>query len=80
MRPLSFHVKPSFLIVFLLVCLVLYFGCKHEYQQDFDVELLSTLNAASKTGSYTGYILPESNDYANIPNQDLKNPITSSKS
>jgi cytochrome c peroxidase len=37
------------------------------------------LDATSKTGSYTGYILPESDDFANIPNQDIKNPITAAK-
>jgi len=79
MHSFSFSAKPSFLIVSMLAIMVCYLGCAHENQQDLDAELVSQLNVASKTGSYTGYILPESNDYANIPNQDPKNPITSSK-
>jgi cytochrome c peroxidase len=79
MRSLIFPVKSSLFIISLMVGVVLYFGCKHDLQYDVDLELLIKLNASSKTGSYTGYILPESDDFANIPNQDTKNPLTKAK-
>jgi cytochrome c peroxidase len=41
-------------------------------------ELRDILGSTSPTGSYEGYILPESDDFLNIP-QDPSNPITSEK-
>ena len=38
-----------------------------------------TLNQKSVTGSLTGYIMPESTEYAKLPNQDAKNPVTAEK-
>ena len=41
-------------------------------------ELRDIMNVTSPTGSYEGYILPESDDFFNIP-QDPSNPVTSEK-
>lgn len=41
-------------------------------------ELRDIMGATSPTGSYEGYILPESDDFLNIP-QDPSNPITAEK-
>jgi cytochrome c peroxidase len=41
-------------------------------------DLQDIMNATSPTGSYEGYILPESDDFLNIP-QDPNNPITAEK-
>lgn len=60
--------------------LVLLFGsCSHEYVADLDKLLVETLNSTSRTGSYQSYIMPASNDFANLPNQDPKNPVTEAK-
>jgi cytochrome c peroxidase len=63
----------------LLLLSVLLAGCQHEYVYNIDRELRQAVSANSSTGSYTGYILPESDDYASIPNQDPKNPLTEAK-
>jgi len=54
-------------------------SCQHDYVTDLDKELTSSLNINSKTGSYDAYIMPSSSDYASLPNQDVKNPITAEK-
>jgi cytochrome c peroxidase len=41
-------------------------------------ELKTVMSTTSPTGSYEGYILPESDDFLNIP-QDPSNPITAEK-
>ncbi len=41
-------------------------------------ELKDVMSTTSPTGSYEGYILPESDDFLNIP-QDPSNPITAEK-
>ncbi len=75
--------KSSFsktLISISLAGIVLFLAsCEHEYVTNLDKELISSLNLNSKTGSYTGYIMPSSSDYASLPNQDVKNPITAEK-
>jgi cytochrome c peroxidase len=63
----------------LLFILLVYSSCTHETETDLDQSLTSTLNNTSKTGSYTGYIMPESTDYSSLPNQDPKNPVTAEK-
>ena len=50
-----------------------------EQKSELDRELRQTLDDYSPTGSYTGFRLPDSNDYAAIPNQDPKNPVTAAK-
>ena len=41
-------------------------------------ELKEIMGTTSPTGSYEGYLLPESDDFLNIP-QDPSNPITAEK-
>ena len=68
------------LLSFSLLCsCVLYIGCTHDYIEDLDRDLTVSLNSNSKTGSLTGYIMPSSTDYASLPNQDPKNPVTAEK-
>ncbi len=68
------------LLSFSLLCsFVLYIGCTHDYIEDLDRDLTVSLNSNSKTGSLTGYIMPSSTDYASLPNQDPKNPVTAEK-
>ncbi len=75
----QFRQKNSMLIVLMLSAAVLYIGCTHEYVTDLDLDLTNSLNLNSKTGSYQGYIMPSSTDYASLPNQDIKNPVTPEK-
>ncbi len=44
-----------------------------------DVELIYTIKSKSPTGLINWFILPESTDYSNFPNQDSKNPVTKEK-
>lgn len=45
---------------------------------EFDNQLRTFLNTSSETGDYKYYILPQEDDYANIP-QDPKNPLSREK-
>lgn len=68
------------LLSFALLCsFAFYLGCTHDYIEDLDRDLTASLNSNSKTGSYTGYIMPSSTDYSSLPNQDPKNPVTAEK-
>lgn len=64
---------------FLLSALVVFFACQHVIEIDLDKSLKETLNQTSLQGSFESYIMPSSNDYASLPNQDSKNPITTEK-
>jgi cytochrome c peroxidase len=67
-------------ILLLLVSLLIYFlSCTHDPIIDLDTELIRSLNENSKTQDYQSYILPSSDDYASLPNQDIKNPVTAAK-
>ncbi len=78
-RRASFRLKKSIFFALILSAASFYVGCSHEYVTDLDLELTQSLNSNSKTGSLQGYIMPSSTDYASLPNQDPKNPITSEK-
>lgn len=67
------------MLVGVLVSIVLYIGCTYEYEGTLDNLLTEALNSHSKTGKLEGYLLPSSDDYASLPNQDVKNPITQAK-
>ncbi len=58
---------------------ILYLGCTHEYVDDLDKRLIEYVNLNSKTGSYQEYIMPQSDAYTSLPNQDPKNPVTEAK-
>lgn len=64
--------------VFLLMAVTAYFlSCaRKEVDTHLDESLTDALNQRSATGSYAHFILPESGDYAGLPNQDVKNPVT----
>ncbi|NOT36844.1 MAG: hypothetical protein HOP11_05660 [Saprospiraceae bacterium] len=66
----------------LILALSIYLvSCKVESisSDSIDLRLQSIIKDHSKTGSLDYYIMPESDDYANLPNQDPKNPITAEK-
>jgi len=67
-------------IAFLLLVTTGYFlSCVHDPYVNLDNELESLLSQRAQTGSYEFFILPQSNDFAALPNQDVKNPVTQAK-
>lgn len=69
--------KTSYTLFAALATAVYFLACTHERQ--FDYMLEQSLDQHSQTGSYEWYIMPESTDYASLPNQDPKNPVTEAK-
>lgn len=70
--------KAFYILSFCLFFLFLT-GCRHEIELDLDRTLRETLDYTSLDGTYEGYIMPQSNDLASLPNQDIKNPVTTAK-
>lgn len=64
-----------FLILFGITVL----SCEREKVTFFDTTLKQALISASPTGTWESFVMPESDDFANIPNQDPKNRITQAK-
>lgn len=71
--------KRTFLFFLVLASTGYFLSCVHDPEVDLDKKLESLLNERSSTGSYTGYIMPESSDFSNLPNQDAKNPVNAAK-
>ena len=71
--------KKSYALFFIIATTSYLLGCVHDADASLDQQLLDLLNGHSKTGSYTGYAMPESTDFAALPNQDAKNPVTAAK-
>ncbi|MCF8245831.1 MAG: hypothetical protein K9J37_06625 [Saprospiraceae bacterium] len=68
------------LLLSMVVAVALFAACtKDKVSTNYDQELTEALQAASPSGSKDNYIMPESDDYANLPNQDATNPVTSAK-
>ena len=67
-------------ISFIILATILLTSCtNNESTTTLDEELQTLMEHASPTGSVDYYVLPQSDDYANIPNQDPHNPITKEK-
>ena len=71
--------KRTFLFFLVLASTGYFLSCVHDPEIDLGKSLEDILNQRSLTGSYTGYIMPESTDFASLPNQDAKNPINAAK-
>ncbi|MBK8370986.1 MAG: hypothetical protein IPL63_02530 [Saprospiraceae bacterium] len=70
------------IFIFLLCTpLLIFSSCTEEEKKAYDLD--SDLEEIIKSRSYTGeldfYRMPQSYDYANLPNQDPKNPVTAEK-
>ncbi|MFN8337675.1 MAG: cytochrome c peroxidase [Saprospiraceae bacterium] len=69
-----------FLILFFAFAISLMVGCSSDKEEQaplsIDQNLEALLKSHSQTGEVSFYVMPSSNDFANIPNQDPKNPIT----
>jgi len=59
----------------------LFYCCEHEVDTNWlaNVELKKLISALSSDNTLSHFILPESNDLQNLPNQDKKNPLTKVK-
>lgn len=65
--------------VFTAIVATVLFACKHEpLWSPLDIELLEAISTNSKTGSASYFVLPNSDDFANIP-QSPVNPLTHEK-
>ena len=71
--------KKLLLLFPICAAVLLIASCVHDYEIDLDRELRQAVSANSTTGSFASYIMPESDDYASLPNQDPKNPVTREK-
>ena len=68
------------LCVFTAIVAAVFFACKHEpLWSPLDFELTQTISSRTQSGTIADFILPESDDYAALPNQDPKNPVTAIK-
>lgn len=68
--------KPLIVSVALILLLA---SCQHDVPRVIDTELISAIERVSPTGYTDFYVMPESDDYQNLPNQDPANPITKEK-
>lgn len=67
-------------IVYVFFALTAYLlACKVDVPESLDSRLQELVSKESKTGKLDYFILPESDDYHNLPNQDPKNPVTEEK-
>lgn len=71
--------KKTFTLFLLLATVGYFLSCVHEPINNSDQMLEEALDRSSVTGSYQGYIMPASDDYAALPHQDAKNPVTAEK-
>ncbi|MBL7827917.1 MAG: hypothetical protein JNJ57_14905 [Saprospiraceae bacterium] len=71
--------KKVFTLLLTISALTYFLSCKNEPNVDLDSQLTNLLESRSKTGSIDWYRMPESDDYAALPNQDAKNPVTAVK-
>lgn len=66
--------------VFTAIVAAVFFACKSEpLWSPLDYELTQTIADRTQSGTINDFILPESDDYAALPNQDPKNPVTAAK-
>lgn len=78
-RPHRLRFMRHLITLLTALTLLLALACSHETQNTLDVQLKDALNQRASSGSYTEYIMPQSDDYASLPNQDPKNPVTAAK-
>ena len=66
--------------IFTAIVAAVFFACKNEpLWSPLDYELTQVISNRTQSGSIADFILPESDDYAALPNQDPKNPVTAAK-
>ncbi len=69
-----------FKVLLIGVVIALFCSCNHDQAEAvLDVRLKEALSIFSKNGEVSYFIMPESDDYDALPNQDIHNPITKAK-
>lgn len=69
--------KLSLVAILIVVTIV---SCVYEIEISvIDEQLKEQISSYSKTGAIDYFIMPSSEAYGNIPNQDPNNPITAEK-
>ena len=71
--------KKTFTAFLILASTGYFLSCVHDPDFNYDKLLEDEINLRSATGSYQSYIMPEGDNYAWLPNQDEKNPVTQAK-
>lgn len=71
--------KKIFLLLFVVGVFAIVSCKKDKVTIELDKQLTDALDYASPFGTKDSYIMPESTDFANLPNQDEKNPVTAAK-
>ncbi len=71
--------KKTITIFLSIVATTWFLACVHDPVNDLDQYLRRQLSQVSGTGSHLGFLLPESDNYAALPHQDAKNPVTKAK-
>lgn len=66
-------------LLFILLAIMSFVACEPTFENVSDSELYQMIQKASPTGSKTYFVMPNSDDYANIPNQDIHNQMTKAK-
>ncbi len=70
---LKFLLSGFLLVVLIAAC------AEDEAESSLDVRLKQTIASLSKSGELSYFIMPDSDDYEALPNQDPHNPITKAK-
>lgn len=68
-----------YICIVLVLVSALLSSCQKEKTTALDEELLALIASASRTGKIDYFIMPESDQYDKLPNQDPFNPITKAK-
>ena len=70
----------KYLYFSIILMFTLMLSCKKEITiSEQDAELTDLLNEHSLNGKADWYAMPNSKEYQSLPNQDIKNPVTSAK-
>lgn len=73
--------KKTFTVFAVLTATLYILACQHDLpvETSLDRDLEALLDQRSPSSSHWSFVLPESNDYVALPNQDPKNPVTEAK-
>ncbi|MBI5916276.1 MAG: hypothetical protein HY842_12945 [Bacteroidetes bacterium] len=67
------------LLFITFTAMVCFLACKKDSVTSLDNSLEAALDVASPSGTHESYIMPTGQDFAALPNQDVKNPVTQAK-
>jgi hypothetical protein len=72
--------ESGFKILLIGVVVTLFYSCNQDQAEaELDVRLEEAISIFYRNGEASYFIMPESDDYEALPNQDIHNPITKEK-